>query len=30
VIATGDATTRLSDEQQVTVDGRAGTVQPYA
>jgi hypothetical protein len=30
VIATGDATTRLSDGQQVTVDGRAGTVQPYA
>jgi rifampicin phosphotransferase len=29
VVATGDATTRLSDGQQVTVDGGAGTVHPY-
>ena len=26
VVATGDATTRLSDGQRVTVDGGAGTV----
>jgi pyruvate,water dikinase len=30
VVATGDATTRLNDGQQVTVDGSAGTVQPYS
>jgi phosphohistidine swiveling domain-containing protein len=29
VVATGDATTRLSDGQQVTVDGGAGTVHPH-
>jgi pyruvate,water dikinase len=28
VVATGDATTRLADGQQVTVDGGAGTVRP--
>jgi rifampicin phosphotransferase len=28
VVATGDATTRLSDGQVVTVDGGAGTIQP--
>jgi phosphohistidine swiveling domain-containing protein len=30
VVATGDATTRLRDGQRVTVDGGAGTVQPYS
>ncbi|HEV8648048.1 MAG TPA: PEP-utilizing enzyme [Actinomycetes bacterium] len=30
VVATGDATTQLSDGQQVTVDGGAGTVQPHS
>ncbi|HJU00658.1 MAG TPA: PEP-utilizing enzyme, partial [Actinomycetes bacterium] len=30
VVATGDATIRLSDGQQITVDGSAGTVQPYS
>jgi rifampicin phosphotransferase len=30
VVATGDATSRLSDGQRVTVDGGAGTVQPYS
>jgi rifampicin phosphotransferase len=29
VVATGDATTRLSDGQRVTVDGGAGTVRPH-
>jgi phosphohistidine swiveling domain-containing protein len=29
VVATGDATTRLSDGQRVTVDGGAGTVLPH-
>ena len=28
VVATGDATTRLTDGQVVTVDGSAGTIQP--
>jgi rifampicin phosphotransferase len=28
VVATGDATTRLSDGQRVTVDGSAGTIHP--
>jgi phosphohistidine swiveling domain-containing protein len=28
VVATGDATTRLSDRQRVTVDGSAGTIHP--
>jgi rifampicin phosphotransferase len=30
VVATGDATSRLSNGQRVTVDGGAGTVQPYS
>src|SRR5829696_4754993 len=30
VVATGDATTRLREGQRVTVDGGAGTVQPYS
>jgi rifampicin phosphotransferase len=30
VVATGDATTRLRDGQQVTVDGGAGTVHPHS
>jgi rifampicin phosphotransferase len=30
VVATGDATTRLSDGQQVTVDGGAGTVHAHS
>jgi rifampicin phosphotransferase len=29
VVATGDATTRLTDGQRVTVDGGAGTVHPH-
>jgi phosphohistidine swiveling domain-containing protein len=29
VVATGDATTRLSDGQRITVDGGAGTVHPH-
>jgi phosphohistidine swiveling domain-containing protein len=29
VVATGDATTRLTDGQRVTVDGGAGAVHPH-
>jgi phosphohistidine swiveling domain-containing protein len=29
VVATGDASIRLSDGQRVTVDGGAGTVHPH-